>query len=110
MNDINFTIKPKEYYVAKANENTPEILSEIVMPTGFASVIEDKNALFGIGVQNIEPLKHFGGGDSIVVDFGNHYVGNFSFKVSISFSVVISFIIKTYLFFSREDNACEHCK
>lgn len=81
-NDVKF--KHDEKLLIKAEENTPEIKHKTVKPECIAELINDDKKLGGYGIKKSQrDIKNLSSyklkrDDSIILDFGNHYVGYFS--------------------------------
>ena len=71
-----------EYYLQKAEQNTPPLFHQTVQTDKTVTICEDANAFFGYTATDAG--KHpevVQTGDSFVLDFGRHCVGRISFRV-----------------------------
>lgn len=76
-----------EKLLKKAEENYPNIIKSEISPVGVVNLIDDDSKLNGIGIcdseMKLEKLSDytFGKGESLILDFGDHYVGRFSINI-----------------------------
>ncbi len=71
-----------EYYLQKAEQNTPPLFHQAVQTNRIVTICEDERAFFGYTATDAG--KHpevVQTGDSFVLDFGRHCVGRLSFRV-----------------------------
>ena len=74
--------KMNKYYLDKANENIPDFFYKEIKSDNMVKIVDDKNNFFGCKAETIGAVKQkFTSGDSVIVDFGMHCVGRFSFTV-----------------------------
>lgn len=72
----------KEYYLTKAEENTPPLFYETVRSDHAVEIVADDRAFFGCSAVDRGRIPEvFQKGDKFVVDFGRHCVGRVSFHV-----------------------------
>lgn len=71
----------KEYFLEKARQNEPEIYEREICTPHFGEPIPDASKWFQYHFEEREAPRGLGSGDSCYMDFGNHYVGYFSFKM-----------------------------
>lgn len=70
-------------YEKKAFENIPDSFESKMFPVGTVTFEKDEASPFGIKVnQGGKVQEVFSKGDKVVFDFGNHVVGNLSFRLS----------------------------
>lgn len=66
----------------RAEENIPEFFENRITSYEGVRFFPDNTAAFGVGTEKTEIKEVFSKGDSMVIDFGDHYVGNLSFTLS----------------------------
>lgn len=82
-NDVKFN--KDEKLLKKADENIPEIIHENVKPIAIVKTTKNSSYLDGVGIEKIKDIDELpeitlGRDEKIILDFGTHYVGNFSIK------------------------------
>lgn len=77
MADVQMVRKTNEYLEQRARECEPVLTECAVVPAGIVDIIEDGNAVRACNIAPAEALGQYkmGKGDSVCLDFGNHYVG-----------------------------------
>ena len=71
-----------EYYLQKAEANTPPLFYETVTSDTAVEIVEDTSAFFACAANNAGTIPAVvKTGDRFVVDFGRHCVGRLSFHV-----------------------------
>lgn len=72
--------------LAKASKLKPTIYTNEVNPKRLVKVIEDKTKLDGVGIEKVDeisdlPKHQLKRDDSLIIDFGKHYVGKFNIDI-----------------------------
>lgn len=72
-----------ELFLNKAYESKPDLFYRNIKPVDSVNFSEDKKAPFGVKVcKNADKKEIFSVGESVTLDFGEHWVGQISFNLS----------------------------
>lgn len=74
----------KSYYMEKAIQNKPKLYKKTINSFSFGWPIPDDTKWFQYRFEEREAPENVKTGDSFCVDFGNHYTGYLSFRMSIA--------------------------
>ncbi|MBQ6809450.1 MAG: sugar hydrolase [Clostridia bacterium] len=75
-------MKTKEYFIEKVKENQPQIYTTDIVSDTVIELVEDSSVYMGVGSKILGKNKIiFDDNDKFILDFGNHYTGQLSFKM-----------------------------
>lgn len=69
------------YFLEKAEQNEPILYKKTIRTGTFGEPVRDDSQWFQYRFEEKEAPKEVWNGDSFYIDFGNYYVGNFSFEM-----------------------------
>lgn len=75
-----------EQLLSKAVQLTPQLTKREVTPSYLVKLVKDKTKLGGVGVKAIDKIENLSNyqlkrNDQLIIDFGAHYVGQFSIDI-----------------------------